>query len=149
MDKKEAKKRAEFAIDSVNLSDFINQNPLKLSVGQKQRVAVASSLTMEPSVIVLDEPTTGQDATSLKGVMDLMLEEYQKSVTIIMVTHDMSLVDSVANRVIVLSEGKIIADDKTDLIFLDDQVMKKANIEAPFRIKLIKCLEELESQLIS
>jgi energy-coupling factor transport system ATP-binding protein len=141
MDKKEAENRAKFAIDSVNLSEFLNQNPLKLSVGQKQRVAVASSLTMEPSIIVLDEPTTGQDATSLKGIMDLMLKEYQKSVTIIMVTHDMSLVDSVANRVIVLSEGKIIADDKTDLIFLNKQIMEKANIEAPFRIKMLNILE--------
>ena len=144
MDKKEPKICAKFAIDSVNLSGFLYQNPLKLSVGQKQRVAVASSLAMVPNIIVLDEPTTGQDVTSLKRIMDLMLKkEYQKSVTIIMVTHDMSLVDSVANRVIVLSEGKIIADDKTDFIFLNEQIMKKANIEAPFRIKALTSINSL------
>jgi energy-coupling factor transport system ATP-binding protein len=96
--KNEAKERAEKSINSVKLRKYISTNPLKLSMGQKQRVAVASALVMNPKIIVLDEPTTGQDPTSLKGIMDLMLQEYKNDVTIIMVTHDMNLVDSIANR---------------------------------------------------
>jgi energy-coupling factor transport system ATP-binding protein len=110
MPKQEAINRATLAINDVGLKKFIDRNPLKLSMGQKQRVAVASALAMTPEVIVLDEPTTGQDPSSLRGIMNLMLKEYQTKTNIVMVTHDMDLVDKVANRVIVLSENEIIAD---------------------------------------
>jgi len=112
-------------------------------MGQKQRVAVASALAMNPKIIVLDEPTTGQDPTSLKGIMELMHHEYQNDVTIIMVTHDMNLVDSIANRTIVLSRGEILLDDKTDKVFLDKTVMRKANLEPPTRIRMMNLIDSL------
>ena len=112
-------------------------------MGQKQRVAVASALAMNPKIIVLDEPTTGQDPTSLKGIMDLMLQEYQNDVTIIMVTHDMNLVDSVANRTIVLSQGEILLDDSTDKVFRDSSVMRQANLEPPTRIRMLDIIDRI------
>jgi len=143
MSKEEANKRAETSINSVKLSEYASTNPLKLSMGQKQRVAVASALAMNPKIIVLDEPTTGQDPTSLKGIMELMHHEYQNDVTIIMVTHDMNLVDSIANRTIVLSRGEILLDDKTDKVFLDKTVMRKANLEPPTRIRMMNLIDSL------
>ncbi len=145
MSKFEANERAEIAINSVKLSEYASTNPLKLSMGQKQRVAVASALAMNPKIIVLDEPTTGQDPTSLKGIMELMLHEYQNDVTIIMVTHDMNLVDSIANRTVVLSQGEILLDDRTDKVFLEKSVMRQANLEPPTRVRMLNIIDSLTS----
>jgi energy-coupling factor transport system ATP-binding protein len=142
MSKEEALDRANTAINSVNLGEFTSTNPLKLSMGQKQRVAVASSLAMKPKIIILDEPTTGQDPTSLKGIMDLMLQEYQNGATIVMVTHDMNLVDRMANRTIVIHEGRQLLDDTTDKVFMNTEVMSQANLEPPIRIQMLKVLTQ-------
>jgi energy-coupling factor transporter ATP-binding protein EcfA2 len=143
MSREEANERAEKSIESVKLGEYASTNPLKLSMGQKQRVAVASALAMNPKIIVLDEPTTGQDPTSLRGIMELMLQEYQNDVTIIMVTHNMNLVDSVANRTIVLSQGKILLDDHTDKVFLEQSIIEQANLEPPTRIRMMNIIDEL------
>jgi ABC-type polar amino acid transport system ATPase subunit len=141
MPKEEAEQREESAINAVNLSDYFNQNPLKLSMGQKQRVAVASALAMTPKIIVLDEPTTGQDPRSLKGIMDLMLKEYQNETNIIMVTHDMNLVDQVANRVIVMSNNSVIADGDTDTIFRSKEILEESNLKPPIRVQMLDIIE--------
>ncbi len=138
MPKEEAVSRATAAIKAVGLGRYIDRNPLKLSMGQKQRVAVASALAMTPKMIVLDEPTTGQDPSSLKGIMDLMIKEYQTKTNIVMVTHDMDLVDQVANRVIVLSENQVIADDETDIIFTNAEILKKSNLKPPVRVQMLE-----------
>ena len=141
MDKETASEKAKESIFAVKLGNFIENDPLKLSMGQKQRVAVASALTMNPAVYVLDEPTTGQDPTSLKGIMDLMLAEYESSAaTIILVTHDMDLVDSVANRVLAMSKGKIIQDADIDNTFTNE-ILKECNLEPPVRMKMLQILQ--------
>jgi energy-coupling factor transport system ATP-binding protein len=143
MAKKIALEKASESIKAVKLGEFIENDPLKLSMGQKQRVAVASALTMNPAVYVLDEPTTGQDPTSLKGIMDLMLAEYESSAaTIILVTHDMDLVDSVANRVLAMNEGTIIQDADTNDIFTEE-ILKQCNLEPPVRMKMLNMLRSL------
>ncbi|MFW9903849.1 MAG: hypothetical protein ACFFFH_05915 [Candidatus Thorarchaeota archaeon] len=89
---------------------------------------------MTPEIIVLDEPTTTQDPTSLKGIMNLMMKEYQTITNILMIIHDVDLVDQVANRIIVLSKSKIITDAKTDDIFINTEILKKSNLKAPVRV---------------
>ncbi|WP_455464652.1 ABC transporter ATP-binding protein [Candidatus Hodarchaeum mangrovi] len=134
--------KAKESLNLVNLNNFVEKDPLRLSMGQKQRVAVASALTMNPEVYVLDEPTTGQDPTSLKGIMDLMLMEYQRSsATIVLVTHDMELVDSVANRVLAMNDGTIVLDDLTDNVFANP-LLTKCNLEPPIRMKIQQILNE-------
>jgi energy-coupling factor transport system ATP-binding protein len=140
MPKQEAVNRATTAINAVGLEKYIHQNPLKLSMGQKQRVAVASALAMTPEIIVLDEPTTGQDPSSLKGIMNLMLREYQTKTNIIMVTHDMDLVDQVANRVLVMCESKVITEGETDEIFLNTEILKKSNLKSPVRVQMLSII---------
>ena len=137
MPKQEAVSRATTAIYAVGLKRYLDQNPLKLSMGQKQRVAVASALAMTPSIIVLDEPTTGQDPSSLKGIMNLMLKEYKMKTNIIMVTHDMDLVDQVANRVLVMCENQVITEGDTDAIFLNTEILKKSNLKSPVRVQML------------
>ncbi len=142
--KEEALLRSQDAINAVNLEQYTNHNPLKLSMGQKQRVAVASVLAMTPKLILLDEPTTGQDPTSLEGIMNLMKKEYQENTNIIMITHDMNLVDRVANRVLVLSNNKIIADGNTDVIFSNKNVLEKSNLKAPLRVQMLSILKNMK-----
>ncbi|MHA1973347.1 MAG: energy-coupling factor ABC transporter ATP-binding protein, partial [Candidatus Hodarchaeales archaeon] len=141
MPKKEAVERATQAIHAVQLQDYIDQNPLKLSMGQKQRVVVAGALAMKPKLIVLDEPTTGQDPWSLQGIMDLMLQEYKTKTDIIMVTHDMNLVDRVANRVLVMSNNRLIADGNTDDIFSNSKILAQGNLEPPLRVQYMNIIE--------
>ncbi|MHA2366025.1 MAG: ABC transporter ATP-binding protein [Candidatus Hodarchaeales archaeon] len=140
--KLEAEKRSKEAIFFVNLEDFIDHNPIKLSMGQKQRVAVASALAMLPKIIVLDEPTTGQDPSSLKGIIDLMLKEYEKLVTIVMVTHDMNLVDRVANRVILMNNGQVEMDGEIDTVFNNQKILRKCGLEPPIRVQMLSILNE-------
>jgi energy-coupling factor transport system ATP-binding protein len=143
--KEEALLRSQNAINAVNLEEYTNNNPLKLSMGQKQRVAVASVLAMRPKLILLDEPTTGQDPTSLEGIMNLMKKEYQENTNIIMITHDMNLVDRVANRVLVLSNNKILADGNTDVIFSNANILEKSNLKAPLRVQMLSILKEMKT----
>ncbi|MFX0150518.1 MAG: ABC transporter ATP-binding protein [Candidatus Hodarchaeota archaeon] len=137
MPKQVAITRAKASIEAVGLAKYIDHNPLKLSMGQKQRVAVASALAMAPEIIVLDEPTTGQDPSSLNGIMDLMRKEYKTKTNLVMVTHDMDLVDQVANRVIVMSDGKVIADGETDQIFMNREILGQSNLKPPLRIEML------------
>jgi energy-coupling factor transport system ATP-binding protein len=143
MPKEDAITRATASIHSVGLGKYIDQNPLKLSMGQKQRVAVASALAMTPEIIVLDEPTTGQDPSSLKGIMDLMKKEYQTKTNIVMVTHNMDLVDQVANRVLVMSDSKVIADGETDSIFTNSEILNQSNLKAPIRIEMLSIINQI------
>lgn len=142
--KEEALLRSQDAINAVNLEEYTNHNPLKLSMGQKQRVAVASVLAMKPKLILLDEPTTGQDPTSLEGIMNLMKKEYKENTNIIMITHDMNLVDRVTNRVIVLSNNKILADGNTDVIFSNKNILEKSNLKAPLRVQMLSVLKDMK-----
>lgn len=97
---------------------------------------------MTPEIIVLDEPTTGQDPSSLKGIMDLMKKEYQTKTNIVMVTHNMDLVDQVANRVLVMSNSKVIADGETESIFTNSEILNQSNLKAPIRIEMLSIINQ-------
>ena len=113
------------------------EEPFSLSRGQRQRVALASILAVEPEVLILDEPTTGLDYLECCHIMDRirrMNEEQQ--VTVIMVCHDMEVVLDYATRALVMSGGKLLADGPVKEIFRDTELMEKASILPPQMIGL-------------
>lgn len=100
-----------------------------LSFGQKKRVTIASILVLNPDVIILDEPTAGQDFKHYSEIMEFLLELNKSGVTIVMITHDMHLMLEYTNNVIVLSDGKVIANDNATNILTNNIVIEKANLK--------------------
>jgi len=100
-----------------------------LSYGQKKRVTIASILIINPEVIILDEPTAGQDFRHYTEIMEFICELNKKGVTIIMITHDMHLMLEYTNRAIVLSEGIKLMDDSAANVLTDEKIIKAANLK--------------------
>ena len=100
-----------------------------LSYGQKKRVTIASILVLNPDMIILDEPTAGQDFKHYTEIMEFLVELNKKGVTILMVTHDMHLMLEYTNKVIVLSEGEKIADNVPAYVLTNKEIIEKANLK--------------------
>jgi energy-coupling factor transport system ATP-binding protein len=141
----EVKIRVEEATQVVGLPRiFFEEHPFFLSKGLRQRVAIASILALRPQVIIVDEPTTGQDARQSFEIMDFLKDLNEKhGHTIIIITHDMPIVAQYAHRVILMSEGKILADDETARVFSQPEVLARAFLEPPEITRLAQSVQEL------
>ena len=108
--KEEALNRAHEALKAVGLNEtYFSRSPFELSGGEKRRVALAGILAIDPDILVLDEPTAGLDPIGAKTIMDLVAKMHQNGKTIILVTHDMDIVNTYANKMVVLDEGRIVS----------------------------------------
>ena len=120
-----------------------DEEPFSLSRGQRQRVALASILAVEPEVLILDEPTTGLDYFECCHIMDRIRRMNEENkVTVIMVCHDMEVVLDYARRALVMAGGHLLADGPVKEIFRDAALMEKASILAPQMIGLSMRLGE-------
>lgn len=108
MKKEDAIALAKNLLDKVGLAEKADVYPSKLSGGQKQRVAIARSLAMEPKVLLFDEPTSALDPELVGEVLNVMQQLAQEGMTMVVVTHEMKFAREVADRVIMLDEGRII-----------------------------------------
>ena len=126
----EIDKRVEEALKMCNLYSMRNWPIGVLSYGQKKRVTIASIIAMKPSIIILDEPTAGQDYKVYTEIMSF-LETLNKDfgITILFITHDMHLAIEYTNRAIVFSEGKCIGDDSVYKILANNDIIEKANLK--------------------
>lgn len=106
-------------------------NPFRLSRGERQRLALASVIAAEPEILVLDEPTTGLDYGECTHIMGIIRQLNAKGITVVMVCHDMEVVLDFAKRILVLSEGRLIADGETRSIFRQEEILKQASILPP------------------
>ncbi|MFP7494676.1 energy-coupling factor transporter ATPase [Terribacillus saccharophilus] len=97
-------------LDEIRLAAQSSKHPFTLSQGQKRRLSVATMLVQSPQLLVLDEPTFGQDSYTTDVLMELIRKQQQRGCTIIMITHDMELVDHFARRVLVVDQGSIVSD---------------------------------------
>lgn len=126
------KERTERVLETLKicgLYPFRNWPISALSYGQKKRVTIASILALEPEVIILDEPTAGQDLRHYTEIMEFLVSLNKKGKTILMVTHDMHLMLEYTPRAIVINDGRVIADDKAVNILYDADLIKKANLK--------------------
>lgn len=126
---KEIEERVKKALSICGLSPFIDWPIQALSYGQKKRVTIASILVLEPSIIILDEPTAGQDYKHYSEMMDFLKELNERGNTVILITHDMHLMLEYTPRSIVLADGKIIADSPSYKVLTDDEVIERANLK--------------------
>lgn len=136
LDPKTIRQRVAAALEVVELLGYEKQIPFTLTKGERQRVAVASVLAVQPQVIILDEPTTGLDYKQQRRMMDLLKELNQKGHTIIIITHSMWVAAEYAARTIVLKEGAIILDGPTRGVFADESTLAKASLSPPPLVQL-------------
>lgn len=129
----EVAERVAEAAKVVGLDEmYFDEHPFFLSKGLRQRVAIASILALRPKVIIVDEPTTGQDARQSLEIMDfLKLLNIELGHTIIIITHDMPIVAKYAQRIIVLGNGRILADGDTRSVFQMADVLAQTYLEPP------------------
>lgn len=121
--------KAEKALEICGLHEFRYWPVTSLSYGQKKRLTIAAILALEPKILILDEPTAGQDYKRYKEFMEFIKSISSQNVGIILITHDMHLALEYANRGIVLCDGTIIANDKPANILGEKELMKKSNLK--------------------
>ena len=122
--------REKLALVGINESLF-NRSPFELSGGQMRRVAIAGILAMEPSILVLDEPTAGLDPLGRKELMNLFKKLHQSGMTIVLVTHLMDDVAEYANQVYVMEKGRLVKGGKPSDVFQDVIFMDEVQLGVP------------------
>ena len=137
-DPDEARRRAGTVIERFGLP--ADEAPFSLSRGQRQMVALASVVVMEPDVVLLDEPTSGLDYRECMTVMETVREMAEKGCAVVMVCHDMEVVSDFAERVIVMAQGKIVGAGVTAEVFSDAELMRRAMVEPPQIVALSDAL---------
>ncbi len=131
LESERAHKQARDALETVGLWQRRDEDPFMLTKGLRQKVAVASVLATRPNAIVMDEPTTGLDYGELRQMMSLVRRLNDDGHTIIMITHCVWIAAQYAHRIILMSDGRIVADGPTREVFAQEDLLAKADIIAP------------------
>jgi energy-coupling factor transport system ATP-binding protein len=139
----EIDRRVHTSADEVEITQYLDANPFNLSQGLRQRVAVASVLAMNPKVLIVDEPTTGQDYARSKIVMSLAKRLCERGRTIIVISHNMDLVAEYCERLIVMLEGQVLVSGETREVFSQPQLIKQSSLEPPQVTQLAQSLPDL------
>ena len=146
LSEEEITKRVKDSMEKVGLSyeKFKDESPFELSGGQKRRVAIASILAMKPQYLILDEPTAGLDPEGRDEILSEIKNIYdsEDDMTVIIVSHSMEDIAKVANRVIVMNQGKVFADDRPEIIYSMDEELDKIGLDVPQITRATKLLEE-------
>ena len=125
----EARRRAAAAAERFGLP--LDESPFSLSRGQRQMVALASVVVLDPEVVLLDEPTSGLDYRECMTVMETVREMAERGCAVIMVCHDMEVVSDFAERLVVMANGRILARGVAEEVFADEELMRAAYVEPP------------------
>lgn len=124
----EVEERVLAALSTCGLYPFRNWPISALSFGQKKRVTVAAILASDPEIVILDEPTAGQDFRHYTEIMEFLLQLSRQGVTVVMITHDMHLMLEYASRAAVFADGKIICDDTPANVLTDPDIIARASL---------------------
>lgn len=137
-------KRITWALNLLSLSQYRKTSPFMLSGGERKRVALASVLAWDPRILILDEPTIGQDHEQKEKLRQFILQMRTQDKTIIMVTHDVEFVAECNPRVLLMLDGEIIADGEAQKTLTDSVTLEKASIVPPQIAQIFLDLPELD-----
>lgn len=136
LDKEEIKKNIEVAAKLTNIEHLLNENPYDISMAIRKFICIASTIAMNPDVIILDEPTAGQSKEGLDCLSNMIKELSNQNKTVITITHDMEFVVKNFERTIVMAHSNKIADGKTRDIFYKPEILQEAGLKPPYIAKL-------------
>lgn len=125
----------DFSLDAVGIDDLRERYPFELSGGEKQRVAIASAISVKPEVLVLDEPTSELDSAGTEKVLEVLHRLNQAGMTIILAEHHLDEVSRYLDRLIIMEDGRIIADDKPGTIF-KDRIFESIGLRPPQTVEM-------------
>ncbi len=128
LSKPEVEDRVRLALDEVRMGEHGQRAPHQLSLGQRRRVAIATVLAMDPSLLVLDEPSANLDPRTRRELIET-LDEIER--TLLIVTHDLPLAARLCERAVLLSAGRIVADRPTHELLRDEQLLAAHDLELP------------------
>ena len=138
LEPEEIRRRVTEALDAVGALHLRGASPFRLSGGQKKRVAIATVLSMEPSVLVMDEPTSNLDPRARRQIIDLIRRFGH---TTLIATHDMEMVLDFCDRTIVMKQGRIVADGSTRHVFGDLALLEECWLEQPCELRMKRALK--------
>ncbi len=130
-DEKTIEERIEWALNLLDLTRYRKASPFMLSGGEKKRVALASVLAWNPKILVLDEPTIGQDRNQKEKLRQFIVQMKQQERTIVIVTHDIEFVVECKPRVVLMADGRIVADGPAREVLTDPDAIAKTSLLLP------------------
>ena len=138
--KEEVVKRVNLALNSMNLTEMKDRPPHYLSGGEKKRVSIADIIAMEPEVILFDEPTASLDPVNVKMLKEVLDEMTHLGKTLLISTHDVDFAFQWAERALVFSGGRMIADGPVREVFDSPEVLEEANLRKPVIMEVFESL---------
>jgi len=126
----------------MGLVEVAERSPLTLSTGQKKRVTIASILAMNPDFLILDEPTVAQDAANKELLRGLFTEQVAQNKTIVLITHDIDFALSIANRIILMKDGKIVSDKHKEQSELNSSLLNALRIYPPQMVQFAEMIQK-------
>ena len=138
LEPEEIRRRVTEALDAVGALHLRGASPFRLSGGQKKRGAIATVLSMEPAVLVMDEPTANLDPRARRQIIDLIRRFGH---TTLIATHDMEMVLDLCDRTIVMKQGRIVADGSTRHVFGDLALLEECGLEQPCELRMKRALK--------
>jgi len=131
----------ERIFERFGLGPLLERSPFRLSEGEKKRVAFATALAARPEVVVLDEPTAGQDEAFRRELGAMIRELRQEGKTVLLATHDLEFAAANAPRWLVLADGRILADGSPEAVMTDREAMAAAGLRPTQRFELVQLLK--------
>ena len=142
-DEETTRKRVDWALNILDLTEYRDVSPFMLSGGERKRVALASVLAWDPEVLILDEPTIGQDYRQKERLMNFIMQLNAQGKTVIIVTHDVEFVAECKPRVILMAEGRILADGDPHKVLTDLNLLERASLTPPEASQILEELKDV------
>jgi energy-coupling factor transport system ATP-binding protein len=131
------------SLSLVGLSEtYLTRHPFHLSGGERRRVAIAGVLAMDPSILILDEPTSGLDWSGSEKIESVIRQYHQMGRTVVFVSHDMNLVARLADRILILRQGKLVFDGSKPDLFRQESLLIDSGLEIPSIVNKIRQLKQ-------
>lgn len=139
------RQRVDWSLNFFGLVEYRKSSPLTLSGGEKKRLTIACILSWDPKVVVLDEPTVGQDAIQKEKLLEIIKMLRSTGKTVIIVSHDIEFLWPMQPRMVVMSKGKIIADGPASMLMLQRETLASARVTQPQLVTFYQALNERPS----
>lgn len=140
--KKTVEERVDWALNLLDLTEYRKVSPFMLSGGERKRVALASVLAWDPEIVILDEPTIGQDSQQKERLRQFIMQLNRQAKTVIIVTHDIEFVAECQPRIVLMAEGKILGHGEARKVLTDQDLVRRASVVLPEIAQIFLGLED-------